>query len=198
MIRTASSASSCSIFPRERPRARSAAGHTGGRQLLAEGLHTKILKEDSSRILVKPIFIVNPNKPNPRALGAYANKSVAVATDNSAPQIVFYPEGGSIISGTTATVAFRSMSTGGQPVDIAGFVTDTLNDTVIRFSSAQGMGKFSFDAYNPRKYTAHINWNGRQVLYPLPAIDQFASQLTIVGQDEHIAENAGFVGRLAL
>jgi hypothetical protein len=147
---------------------------------------SKILKENSNRILVKPIFIANPNKPNPRALGAYANKSAAVSADTSAPQVVFYPEGGSIISGTTATVAFRSMTAGGQPVDIAGFVTDTRNDTVIRFSSAQGMGKFSFDAYNPRKYTAHVNWNGRQVLYPLPAIDQFASQLTVVGQDEHM------------
>jgi hypothetical protein len=147
---------------------------------------SRILKENSNRILVKPIFIANPNKPNPRALGAYANKSAAVSTDTSAPQVVFYPEGGSIISGTTATVAFRSMSAGGQPVDVAGFVTDPLHDTVARFSGAQGMGKFSFDAYNPRKYTAHISWGGRDVLYPLPAINQWAFQLTVVGQDERM------------
>jgi hypothetical protein len=145
----------------------------------------KILKEDDSRMLVKPIFVANPNKPNPHALGAYVSKSGAVAADTSAPRVSFFPEGGSIISGTTATVAFRSMATGGHPADFAGYVTDTRNDTVARFSSAQGMGKFSFDAFNPRKYTAHVNWGGREVLYPLPAIDQFASQLTVIGQDDH-------------
>ena len=146
---------------------------------------TRILKEGNSRMLVKPIFVANPNKPNPRALGAYVTKSAVVTADTSAPGVIFYPEGGSIISGTTATVAFRSMSADGHPVDIAGYVTDPLHDTVARFSSAQGMGKFSFDAYNPRKYTAHLNWGGRDVLYPLPAIDQFAMQLTVVAQDDH-------------
>ncbi len=146
---------------------------------------TRILKEGNSRMLVKPIFVANPNKPNPRALGAYVTKSAVVTADTSAPGVIFYPEGGSIISGTTATVAFRSMSADGHPVDIAGYVTDPLHDTVARFSSAQGMGKFSFDAYNPRKYTAHLNWGGRDVLYPLPAIDQWAMQLTVVAQDDH-------------
>src|SRR5580658_3257123 len=145
----------------------------------------RMLKEDSSRMLVKPIFVANPNKPNPRALRAYATKSDAGAADDSAPKVIFYPEGGSIISGTTAMVAFRSVSAKGLPVDITGYVSDTRNDTVARFSSAQGLGKFSFDAYNPRKYTAHISWSGREVLYALPAIDQWAMQLTIVGQDEH-------------
>jgi|GEM_PF-1201439 len=145
---------------------------------------TRILKEGNSRMLVKPIFIANSNKPNPRALGSYVGKSATVTPDRSAPRLIFFPEGGSIISGTTATVAFRSMSADGHPVDIAGFVTDTRSDTVARFSSAQGMGKFSFDAYNPRKYTAHINWGGRYVLYPLPAIDQWAMQLTVVTQDD--------------
>jgi hypothetical protein len=146
----------------------------------------RILKEGSSRLLVKPIFVANPNKPNPRALGSYVSKSAAVTADTSAPRVIFYPEGGSIISGTTATVAFRSISADGHPVDIAGIVTDTRNDTVAHISSTQGMGKFSFDAYNPRKYTAHLNWAGRDVLYPLPLINQFASQLTIIGQDDHI------------
>ena len=147
---------------------------------------TRMLKGDSSRILVKPIYVINPNKPNPRALNAYASKSAAAAVDTGAPRVIFYPEGGSIISGTTATVAFRSSSADGHPVDIMGFVTDPLNDTVARFSSAQGMGKFSFDAFNPRKYTAHITWGGREVLYPLPAIDQFASQLTVVSRDDRM------------
>jgi hypothetical protein len=145
----------------------------------------RMLKGDSGRIFVKPVFVVNPNKPNPHALAAYPGNSVpSRQEDTGAPRTLFYPEGGSIISGTTANVAFRSLSADGYPVDISGYVTDPLHDTVARLKSVQGMGKFSFDAYNPRKYTAHILWKGRELLYPLPAIDQFASQLTVIGRDD--------------
>jgi hypothetical protein len=144
----------------------------------------RMLKNDNNRILVKPIYVINPNKPNPRALGEYVSKSAPVAVDTSAPRVTFYPEGGSIISGTTAMVAFRSISADGHPVDVAGYVSDPIHDTVAHFSSTQGIGKFTFDAYNPRKYTAHIKWGGREVSYPLPAIDQFASQLTVVSRDD--------------
>jgi hypothetical protein len=144
----------------------------------------RILKGDSSGIFVKPVYVVNPNRPNPRALGAYVSKPAAFVEDTSAPDLLFYQEGGSIISGTTAAFAYRSISSQGKPVDITGYVTDPLHDTVARFSSAQGMGKFAFDAFNPRKYTAHIHWGGRELLYPLPALDQFASQLTVIGRDD--------------
>jgi len=144
----------------------------------------RILKGDSSGIFVKPVYVVNPNRPNPRALGAYVSKPAAFVEDTSAPDLLFYQEGGSIISGTTAAFAYRSISSQGKPVDITGYVTDPLHDTVAHFSSAQGMGKFTFDAFNPRKYTAHIHWGGRELLYPLPALDQFASQLTVIGRDD--------------
>ena len=145
----------------------------------------RMLKGDSGRIFVKPVYVVNPNKPNPHALGAYVSSDVPLRQEDTAlPRIQFYPEGGSIISGTTANIAFRSVAADGYPVDISGYVTDPLHDTVARLKSVQGMGRFGFDAYNPRKYTVHIVWRGRELLYPLPAIDQFASQLTVIGRDD--------------
>ena len=146
----------------------------------------KMLKENSNRVFVKAVYIVNPDKPNPRALNAYSPKETAAhQADTGAPRITFYPEGGSIISGTTAVVGFRSTSSDGAPVEVTGFVMDPLHDTVARFKSSQGIGKFSFDAYNPRKYTAHVAWQGRDVTYPLPLINQFAYQLTVISRDEH-------------
>lgn len=164
---------------------------------LAEGCYwlraytTRIVEQDANRIFVKPVYVVNPNKPNPAVLTSYEDNSAAGEAasgvrDTAAPHLIFYPEGGAIVAGTTATVAFRSVSANGRPAEVRGYVTDPLHDTVARFISESGMGKFSFDAFNPRKYTAHITWNGREVLYPLPAIDQFASQLTIVGQDDRM------------
>ncbi len=147
---------------------------------------TKLLKDDGNRIFVKPVYVVNPDRPNPRALGAHTPKESAPhQADTGAPRITFYPEGGSIISGTTAIVGFRSTSSDGTPVDVSGYVRDPVHDTLTHFKSSQGMGKFSFDAYNPRKYTAHISWHGRDVAYPLPLINQFAYQLTVIGRDEH-------------
>jgi TonB-dependent Receptor Plug Domain len=153
------------------------------------GYTSNILREDSNRIFVKPIYLINPGKPNPKALSAYAIRSDAgVEEDTSAPRILFFPEGGSIISGTTATVGFHSLDSKGRPVGVTGYVTDTHNDTVAKFTTLlPGTGKFSFDAYNPRKYFAHIKWqNGRDVIYPLPLIDQFASQLSVVDQTDQV------------
>ena len=151
------------------------------------GYTNRILKEEKNRVFVKPIFIVNSNKPDPRAMSAYAMKEAPVQDDTSAPNLLFYPEGGSIISGTTATIGFRSSGSRGQAVDVSGFVTDPLHDTVARFGcSLPGMGKFSFDAYNPRKYTAHVLWRGRDLAFPLPKLDQFASQLTVISRDERM------------
>ncbi|HEV2355234.1 MAG TPA: TonB-dependent receptor plug domain-containing protein, partial [Puia sp.] len=102
-------------------------------------------------------------------------------------RLLFYPEGGSIISGTTATIGFRALGSRGEPVDVSGYITDPLRDTVARFRSVlPGMGKFSFDAYNPRKYTAHVTWRGRELLFPLPTLDQFAYQLSVIGRDDHL------------
>ena len=52
---------------------------------LAEGYYwlraytTRIVEQDNNRIFVKPIYVVNPNKPNPDILKTYANKSAAGA-----------------------------------------------------------------------------------------------------------------------
>jgi hypothetical protein len=172
--------------------------HTNGKMTLPgtlkegyywlRGYTSNILKEDSSRIFVKPIYVINPNKPNPKALSTYATRSDAGAEDTSAPSLLFFPEGGSIISGTTATVGFRSLDSKGRPVNVTGYVTDTRNDTLAKFTTLfAGTGKFSFDAYNPRKYVAHIKWqNGRDLAFPLPLIDQFATQLSVVDQTDRV------------
>jgi len=150
------------------------------------GYTSAILHTDSNRIAIKALYVINSMKPDPHELSAYTQASTAEQADTVAPILAFFPEGGSIISGTTANIAFRAMSTTGQPVDVAGYVTDTRNDTVARFASRRpGIGMFSFDAFNPRKYTVHIKGkNNRDYSWQLPHIDQFGYQLSVVGQTE--------------
>jgi hypothetical protein len=145
-----------------------------------------ILTQDSSRIFVKPIYILNTGRSDPHFLSDNTQKTITQTEDTSAPQLVFYPEGGSIIAGTTATIAFRAFNSQGNPVDVSGWVTDTRDSIAATFKTIlPGLGKFSFDAWNPRKYTAHIKWkNNRELSYPLPRINQFASQLSLLEQTD--------------
>ncbi len=162
-----------------------------GKMLLPESLKegyywlraytSQMLKDDTGRIFVKPVYVLNASKPDAHALAAEKTNTTEAAA--VAPGVQFFPEGGSVISGTTAVYAFRS--TGG-PADLSGYVTDTRKDTVARFSSTTGMGKFSFDAFNPRKYVAHVKSKAGDQANPLPTIDQFGSQLSIVDQTDQM------------
>ncbi|HEY4874267.1 MAG TPA: hypothetical protein VIH86_01725, partial [Puia sp.] len=170
---------------------------TDGRILLPESLKegyywlraytNNMLKENTNSIFVKPVYILNASKSDPRSLSAQVEK-INDQEDTSTPQVTFFPEGGSIISGTTANIAFLCLNANGKLSDVSGYVTDSRNDTVTRFStSLPGRGKFSFDAFTPRKYFAHIKWkNNKELTYPLPNINPFSSQLSLVDQNDQI------------
>jgi hypothetical protein len=147
-----------------------------------------ILHEDSNRIFVRPIYVLNVANSDSRPLSEYIAKPVTEKEDTSSPQLTFFPEGGALISGTTATIAFRCADANDKPLDVSGYVTDTRNDTVGKVSCIlPGMGKISFDVFNPRKYFAHIQWkNHRELIYPLPHINQIASQLSVVDQTDQV------------
>src|SRR5579862_469279 len=160
-------------------------------------VYTKnILHEDSNRIFVRPIYVLNAANSEPRPLLGYNTTPVTEKEDTSSPQITFFPEGGALISGTTATIAFRCTDANDKPLDVTGYVTDTRNDTVGKISCIlPGTGKISFDVFNPRKYFAHIKWKShRELIYPLPLINQSASQLSVVDQTDeafHIRVSLG-------
>jgi TonB-dependent SusC/RagA subfamily outer membrane receptor len=148
------------------------------------GFTINILKQDSGRIFVKPLYVVNPAKPDSLSLSVHVPDSKVSVISKSDPEIIFFPEGESIIGGTTALVAFTCMDSLGQPLEVAGYVTDTKNDTVARFKTSRpGIGEFKFDAFNPRKYFAHIAWNNKEIVYPLPRLNQYGSQLSV--EDQH-------------
>ncbi|HLY70745.1 MAG TPA: Plug domain-containing protein [Puia sp.] len=148
------------------------------------GYTNNMLKADVNSIFVKPVYILNGSKSDPRSLSAQVDKTNDPA-DTSAPQVRFFPEGGSIISGTTANVAFLCSNANGKPMEISGYIIDSRYDTVTRFAtSLPGRGKFSFDAFSPRKYFAHIKWKNKELTYPLPRINQFSSQLSLVDQND--------------
>src|ERR1700722_10718965 len=65
------------------------------------GYTRNILAEDSNPIFVRPVYVLNGYKPDRSALQRHTRLVVA-GKDSAAPQLQFFPEGGSIIAGTTA------------------------------------------------------------------------------------------------
>ncbi len=156
-------------------------------ETLAEGYYwlrayTKnTLQQDSADIFVKPIYLVNPQKKD--TTQPARQETASSATDKGEPQLIFYPEGGAIISGTNSLVAFRAQDEQGNPIGVSGYVTDGGDSVVARFrTTLPGLGAFSFDVWKSRKYIAHIKWNDKELKFPLPAVDQFASQVSVKQQ----------------
>ncbi|HMH34274.1 MAG TPA: hypothetical protein VK543_14650, partial [Puia sp.] len=146
----------------------------------------KMLDEDSSKIFVQPVYVLNPRKPD-SSIALQINQTSRRGADKEGEPIVsFYPEGGSMISGTTTVIAFRSMDKAGKPADVTGYVTEG-KDTVVKDfkTSLPGIGKLNLDIWKSRKYVAHVKWKDKQFEYPLPLINQYASQLSVIAQNEN-------------
>ncbi|HEY0108121.1 MAG TPA: hypothetical protein VGB67_00770, partial [Fibrella sp.] len=113
----------------------------------------------------KQIIIVNPF----RRLG------LPLPTDSLAYDAQFFPEGGHLVDGLSAKVAFRVVDqTTGRGVDCRGTLLGPANDTVARFTSLKfGMGTFTFTpASNTRYRVLLTDRKGRTITRPLPAADE--------------------------
>ncbi|MBS1627011.1 MAG: hypothetical protein JSR09_05925 [Bacteroidetes bacterium] len=71
--------------------------------------------------------------------------------------INFFPEGGDIIAGTTANIAFLANDKNGKPVNVRGAIFNSKKQLIDSFLSIHdGMGSFTIDAEENESYTC--NW----------------------------------------
>jgi hypothetical protein len=72
--------------------------------------------------------------------------------------LAFYPEGGNLINGSAARVAFKATNEKGQGVDVSGEIQNLQGETQVSFSSLhKGMGSF--------EYTPNENRNKVKIIY---------------------------------
>ncbi|MBS1596897.1 MAG: hypothetical protein JST75_01640 [Bacteroidetes bacterium] len=145
--------------------------------------YTESMLRDTNSIFVQPVYIFSS--------GAGANAPLHTATANSnaadtgRPELLLFPEGGSLISGTNSVVGFRCTDKKGVPIEISGTVQDPLDTVVATFKTTMpGFGKFDFPVWKARKYTVHIKWNNKDFAYPLPVANPYASQLSLTSQND--------------
>ena len=141
-------------------------------------------QRDSIQIYSRPVYIINPHKPDP---GGRHVQNASTSATGSSINASFLPEGGSIITGTNTVIAFHFTDENGNPVVVSGSIKDNRDSIVARFSSNElGIGKFEFFPYRARRYTATIIENRKEYSYPLPQFNFYAGQLAITDSQKGI------------
>ena len=141
-----------------------------------------MLKNDKNAVFVTPLYVVNNRFPS--KLTAEPAVNLKSNTGNEQPQLDMFPEGGVMISGTNTVVGLHSTDKSGKPVAMEGYITDSWDTVVTKFqTNSKGLGSCNFYIFKSRKYVAHTKWNNQLLSWPLPAINQYASQLSIKEQD---------------
>jgi len=94
--------------------------------------------------------------------------------------VQFFPEGGSLVAGTSNGVAFKAIQSDGLSTDITGNLFDDKDVKVCDFKSTHlGMGKFYFLPDSTKKYYALIeNKGGEKKRFELPPVKQNTYLLT--------------------
>ena len=86
------------------------------------------------------------------------------------PEILFFPEGGSLVSGVSSVIAFSALDAAGADCQVAGEVFTNEGQPVASFKDFhKGMGVFSFEpVYNKDYYAVAITDNGDSLRASLP------------------------------
>jgi hypothetical protein len=108
----------------------------------------------------KIISVINPfvNKIFPKGDKAFGSDTV-----------IFYPEGGRVISGAKNQLIFQSLDAYAQGKSVSGFVISDSGDTIMSVTSnSSGIGKFNLVFEEQTNYSFLLNTNGKTVSLQLP------------------------------
>jgi hypothetical protein len=99
------------------------------------------------------------------------------------PDVQFFPEGGYLVEGLPAVVAYKSTDASGRGLEVRGQILDAQNKVVVSsFSSRHaGMGRFAMVPGAGQRYHARIALpDGSTADYPLPAVQPSGYSLHVV------------------
>lgn len=85
-------------------------------------------------------------------------------------EILFFPEGGSLINGKQSNIALKALNEFQQPVDIKAEIVDEKGKTISTTESVKfGMGKFSFLPIQNQKFFLKLTSQKISKLYEIPS-----------------------------
>jgi len=87
--------------------------------------------------------------------------------------ILFFPEGGSLVNGKQSNVAYKTLNEFQQPVDIKAEIVDADGKKISETESVKfGMGKFSFLPQKNQKFFLKLTSHNISKLYEIPSAKQ--------------------------
>lgn len=130
----------------------------------------------------KPISIINPFK----TLGLQEKPAASPA------KMMFFPEGGNLVSGLQSNVAFKVVNNNGKGVDGKGWIIDEqTQDTIQQIETLKfGIGQFNFTPKSSSTYLAYFKDNqGNIIRAGLPEIFDTGMVMSLQEDDNNIVIN---------
>jgi hypothetical protein len=149
----------------------------------------------SRRLSIWPASPVGPQEaPVPNAPTTAAGKARAAAA--ARPDVQFFAEGGDLIEGLPAVVAFKATDASGRSLNVRGQLLNAQNAVLTTFASRHaGMGRFGLVPGTGQRYRARVTLpDGSTADYPLPAVQPSGYALHVVDSGENFLVEARYRG----
>ena len=94
-----------------------------------------------------------------------------VEQSQAEPVVTFFPEGGDLIAGLTANVAFQVQDQNGLPIETTGYISNDRKEKLLSFKTYhQGTGLFSFIPEREQVYFFNFTLQERHFSFQLPEV----------------------------
>ena len=105
----------------------------------------------------------------------------SAAMQATAPEIQFFPEGGELVPGVPAKVAFKALRADGTGIAASGIISNRAGKAIASFTTSHlGMGAVKFTPYPGESYHADVTFSdGSKNSIPLPAADSTAVAMAV-------------------
>ena len=99
------------------------------------------------------------------------------------------PEGGYLIAGQSCAVAFKALSSDGQPVEMQGEIFDEQDNLITECAAMhEGMGRFSLTPEANKCYYALCRKNNQSIKVKLPEVKTDAYALATVWRQNKLCD----------
>ena len=149
----------------------------------------------SRRLSIWPASPIGPQEATvPNAPTTAAGKARAAAA--ARPDVQFFAEGGDMVEGLPAVVAFKATDASGRGLSVRGQLLNAQNVVLTTFASRHaGMGRFGLVPGAGQRYRARVTLpDGSTTEYPLPAALPTGYSLHVVDSGENFLVEARYRG----
>jgi hypothetical protein len=135
---------------------------------------------DEEAFFLRVIRIINPED-------SLKNNSAPVKYSVLRPEMIFFPEGGSLVDGVESVVAFKVLDANGKGCNVTGKIFLSSGEKVASFKGSHGgMGTFSLKPVAGSEYYALIEFNENETArYVLPASFSEGVVLNVSKNQDH-------------